>query len=201
MPKQKITKKMILDAAFTLLRTQGYESLNARNIASQTGCSVQPIYSCYSNMSELMEELFLYTQQYLTTYIEKNADKNYYFASIGRCHIGFAREEKYLFCFLFLSKYMHVNSLEDIYRQCARQDVAKDIMKTLSISDASAKQLYLHMMLYTHGIASMIAAGAADIPDEEIHRLVNSAFHAFLKQAKEPVGVKDLSGIKEEQIR
>ena len=98
MPKQKITKKMILDAAFTLLRTQGYESLNARNIASQTGCSVQPIYSCYSNMSELMEELFLYTQQYLTTYIEKNADKNYYFASIGRCHIGFAREEKYFFC-------------------------------------------------------------------------------------------------------
>ena len=85
---------MILDAAFTLLRTKGHEAVNARSIASQAGCSVQPIYSCYSNMPELMEELFVYTQQYLTEYVEKNADKNYYFASIGRCHIGFARGRK-----------------------------------------------------------------------------------------------------------
>ena len=106
MPKQKITKEMILDAAFTLLRTKGHEAVNARSIASQAGCSVQPIYSCYSNMPELMEELFVYTQRYLTEYVEKNADRNYYFASIGRCHIGFAREERYLFCFLFLSRYM-----------------------------------------------------------------------------------------------
>lgn len=185
MPKQKITKKMILDAAFTLLRTQGHEAVNARSIATQAGCSVQPIYSCYANMSELMQDLFLYTQQYLTAYIEKNADKSYYFASIGRCHIRLARDEKHLFCFLFLSKYMYVSSVEGIYRQCARQDVTKDSMKTLSVSEAAAKRLYLHMMLYTHGIASMIATGAADIPDEEIHELVNSAFYAFLDQIKE----------------
>ena len=79
MPKQKITKEMILDAAFTLLRTKGHEAVNARSIASQAGCSVQPIYSCYSNMPELMEELFVYTQQYLTEYVEKNADKNLLF--------------------------------------------------------------------------------------------------------------------------
>lgn len=185
MPKQKITKDMILDAAFTLLRNQGYESLNARSIARQAGCSVQPIYSCYSNMSELMQELFLYTQHFLTEYVEKNVDKNFYFASIGRCHIGFARDEKYLFCFLFLSKYMYVNSIEGIYRQCARQDVTKDIMKTLSISENAAKRLYLHMMLYTHGIASMIATGAADIPDEQIQGLANSAFRAFFNEIKE----------------
>ncbi len=184
MPKQKITKEMILDATFTLLRTKGHEAVNARSIASQAGCSVQPIYSCYSNMPELMEELFLYTQQYLTEYVEKNADKNYYFASIGRCHIGFAREERYLFCFLFLSRYMNINSLEDIYRQCARQDVTRDIMRTLSIRETAAKRLYLHMMLYTHGIASMIATKAAHIPNEEIRVLTDSAFHAFLNQIR-----------------
>ena len=56
MPKQKITQEMILDAAFTLLRTQGHEAVNARSIATQAGCSVQPIYSCYANMSELMQD-------------------------------------------------------------------------------------------------------------------------------------------------
>ena len=131
-----------------------------------------------------MEELFVYTQRYLTEYVEKNADRNYYFASIGRCHIGFAREERYLFCFLFLSRYMNINSLEDIYRQCARQDVTRDIMRTLSISETAAKRLYLHMMLYTHGIASMIATKAAHIPNEEIRVLTDSAFHAFLNQIR-----------------
>ena len=92
MPKQKITKEMILTAAFHILRAQGHEAVNARSIARQAGCSVQPIYSCYSNMTELMHEIFSCTQKYLTAYVEKNADKTYYFASIGRCHIGFARE-------------------------------------------------------------------------------------------------------------
>lgn len=186
MPKQKITKEMILDAAFTLLRIQGHEAVNARGIAAQAGCSVQPIYSCYSNMSELMQELFLYTQDFLTAYVEKYADKNYYFSSIGRCHVSFAREEKNLFCFLFLSKYMGGHGLEGIYRKCARQDVTKDIMKTLAISETEAKRLYLHMMLYTHGIASMIATGAADISDTEIRELANSAFNAFFYQIKNP---------------
>lgn len=185
MPKQKITKEMILDAAFTLLRTQGHESVNARSIAGQAGCSVQPIYSYYTNMTELMQELFQYTKQFLAAYVEKNADKNCYFASIGRCHIMFAREEKHLFCFLFLSKYVGINSLEDIYTQCARADVTEDIVKTRSLNEASAKRLYLHMMLYTHGIASMIATGAADIPFEEIHVLVDSAYYAFLNQIRE----------------
>lgn len=184
MPKQKITKDMILNAAFTLLRAQGHEALNARSIAAQAGCSVQPIYSCYSNMQELMQELFLYTQQYLTSYVEKNADKRCFFESIGRCHIGFARDEKNLFCFLFLSKYMQADSLEGIYRKCGRQDVTEDIIQTLAVSEDDARKLYLHMMLYTHGIASMIATGAADIPNGEINKLSDSAFHAFLKQIR-----------------
>ena len=58
-------------------------------------------------------------------------------------------------------------------------------METLSISEADAKRLYMHMMLYTHGIASMIATGAADIPNEEIQGLTDSAFHAFLNQIRE----------------
>ena len=77
-----------------------------------------------------------------------------------------------------------INSLEDIYRQCARQDVTRDIMRTLSISETAAKRLYLHMMLYTHGIASMIATKAAHIPNEEIRVLTDSAFHAFLNQIR-----------------
>lgn len=76
MPKQKITKQIILDSAFELMRFSGHEAVNARSVAKSAGCSVQPIYSYYENMTELMQELFAYTQQFLSKYIEKMHHRN-----------------------------------------------------------------------------------------------------------------------------
>lgn len=191
MPKQKITKQIILDSAFELLRFSGHEAVNARSVAKSTGCSVQPIYSYYENMSELMQELFAYTQQFLSQYIEKNASQECYFESIGKCHIGFAKDEKYLFRFLYLSEYMNAASFEDIIRQCTRDDVTESIMNTLNLSAEESKKIYLNMMLYTHGIASMIATGAADISNEDIHRLTDAAFRAFLDQSRKEAKINE----------
>ena len=43
MPKQRITKEMILEVAFKLARERGYEQVVVKNIAAEMGCSVQPI--------------------------------------------------------------------------------------------------------------------------------------------------------------
>lgn len=184
MPKQKITKQKILDSAFELLRYSGHEAVNARSVAKATGCSVQPIYSYYENMSELMLDLFDHTQQFLSLYIEKNASQECYFASIGKCHIGFAKDEKFLFRFLYLSEYMNAANFEDIIRQCTRDDVTESIMSSLDLNREESKKIYLNMMLYTHGIASMIATGAADIPYEDVQSLTDAAFRAFLDQSR-----------------
>ena len=45
MPKQRITKEMVIEAAFELARTGGMEQVIVKNIAQKLGCSVQPIYS------------------------------------------------------------------------------------------------------------------------------------------------------------
>lgn len=57
MPKQRITKEMIIDAAFQLLREGGMEQILVKNIAEKIGCSVQPIYSYCKNMEGLHREL------------------------------------------------------------------------------------------------------------------------------------------------
>ena len=46
MPKQKITKEMIIETAFEIVRKEGLENLLVKNIAAKLNCSVQPIYSC-----------------------------------------------------------------------------------------------------------------------------------------------------------
>ncbi|TQI66328.1 TetR/AcrR family transcriptional regulator [Clostridium sp. KNHs216] len=184
MPKQRITQEEILKTAFSLLRKEGLEKVNARTIANWIGCSVQPIYSYFSNMEELMNRLYDCAGQYLNEYVDANADKQHYFESIGKCHIFFAKEEKHLFRFLFLSPYTRVESLRDLYKKHGRADVTQIIQNSLGLSLSDAEELYTNMIIYTHGIACLIATDAANITYEEIHPKVYSAYLAFLSQLR-----------------
>lgn len=184
MPRQRITKQVILNAAFELTREQGFEQVNARNVAKKAGCSVQPIYSYFSNMQDLMDNLFVCAQEYLNQYIDAHADKQNYFASIGHCHISFAMEEKSLFRFLFLSPYVRANGIEGIYQKYEINDVTQFIQAKFGFNESAAKELYLSMMIYTHGIACMLATDAAHISFDEIHPKVDFAFRSFLSQIK-----------------
>ena len=42
-PKVKITKEMIIDAAFEIARSEGAENINARAVSKKLGCSTQPV--------------------------------------------------------------------------------------------------------------------------------------------------------------
>lgn len=52
-PKTKVSKEEILSAAVELVRQNGENALNARNIARNLGCSTQPIFSNFIGMDEL----------------------------------------------------------------------------------------------------------------------------------------------------
>ena len=67
-PKVKITREMILNAALGLTREQGFEAVNARNIAAELECSTRPIFTAYQNMEEMDEKTFqLYLKYHLAT--------------------------------------------------------------------------------------------------------------------------------------
>ena len=42
-PKAKITREMIVDAAFAIAREAGAETINARTVAERLKCSTQPV--------------------------------------------------------------------------------------------------------------------------------------------------------------
>lgn len=124
-------------------------------------------------------------EKYLDRYVDAHADRRKYFASIENCHISFARDEKFLFCFLFQSPYLKASSIEDFYRMYARTDVTQDISATLGLSTSDAEKLYTHMMLYTHGIACMIAADAVYFSREIVSAKIQFAYASFLQRIKE----------------
>ena len=42
-PKVKVTKDMVIDAAFEIAREAGAENINARTVAKKLNCSTQPV--------------------------------------------------------------------------------------------------------------------------------------------------------------
>ena len=51
--KAKVTKEMIVDAAFAIAREAGVENINARTVSKRLRCSTQPVMYHFATMEEL----------------------------------------------------------------------------------------------------------------------------------------------------
>ena len=54
--KIKISKDMILDTAFEIVKKDGIEKLSNRELANKLNCSIRPIYYQFKNVEELKKE-------------------------------------------------------------------------------------------------------------------------------------------------
>lgn len=185
MPKQKITREMVVDAAFELARTGGMEQVLVKNIAERLGCSVQPIYSYCENMEELRTAVAERAQLFIRAYAAAHIDKDDLFRSTGRTYLQIAKEEPHLHKIVTFKKRNGIASLDDLYQSETNPQMAQIIAGTLGISIEKAKQLHLNMLIYTLGISTIFSVAAPGISTEEIYVQQELAYQAFLKNALE----------------
>ena len=57
-PKAKITKEMIIDAAFEVTRDDGAENVNARTVSKKLGCSTQPIMYHFATIEDMKKAVY-----------------------------------------------------------------------------------------------------------------------------------------------
>lgn len=179
MPKQSINRDDVLAAALEMTRRQGYERVNARSVAAFMDCSVQPIYSYFANMDELKEALQAKSLEFYERFIYARAEKEHMLESMGRANIAFAKEEPNLFRLLFLTKLGH-KSFADIFERMGDKDAAAALAAELGVSEAKAREVYIMLIVFTHGISTMLATGGADISEAETSALLTKAFTAFV---------------------
>jgi len=76
-PKQKYTKEDIVEAAFNVVREQGWEALSQRSIAKKLNASIGPIYSYFKSMANLeeavIEKAYELLLQYMLTHAKMTA--------------------------------------------------------------------------------------------------------------------------------
>lgn len=185
MPKQKITKEMVVHAAFELARAEGMEQVMVKNIAKKLNCSVQPIYSYCNNMDGLRNDVAKQAKQFIQEYIAVHIDKKDLFRSTGKAYIQIAKNEPHIFKLFIFQERKNISSLEELYQSETNPQVAQKIAKELNISIEQAKKLHLNMLIYTIGIGTIFSVTTPGIAADEIYLQQEQAYEAFLKAALE----------------
>lgn len=181
MPKQIIDKDKILKVAFQMVKENGFDTVNARSVAKKIGCSVQPIYSYFSNMESLKQEINMQAMQFYNEFIYSRADYDNILESMANANVAFAKYETNLFKLLFFQKLNGLNSFNDIYEWIGDKAATASLAAKLGLSEKKIKEVYIMLIVFTHGVATMIATGGANISDDEIASFLKQGYNAFLK--------------------
>lgn len=177
MPKKPIfTKKQVYMKAFELFKTDGIEGISARNLAKSLNSSPAPIYSFYSSIDDLKNELLENAKQLFLEYISQTPT-DLIFLNIGMGICIFAREEKELFQAIFLREsYGKRNEVIRKFRDIIKDEMSKD-SRFDGLDEDFKTKLYLDAWTFAHGFATLIATNYyEEIKDEEIkERLLEAA--------------------------
>ena len=97
-PITKVSKEDIIDKTYQILSKEGIDAINARRIAKELNCSVQPIFSNFSNMEELINEVTnLAKQNCFDFLLSKGSNNDKPYKQVGLNYMKFAKDKPYLF--------------------------------------------------------------------------------------------------------
>lgn len=160
-PKPKITKEMIIHAAFEIARAEGYETINARTVAQKLSCSTQPVLYYFSKIEEIKQAAYEKSDAYHSWYLIHDMEKhNRPLTEIGLRYVRFAHEEQRLFRFLFQSGKFSGTSLPDLINSEELTPVLAMIQQNAQTNAAQTRNIFLSVFLFLHGCASMLANNA-----------------------------------------
>ncbi|MFD1270684.1 TetR/AcrR family transcriptional regulator [Paenibacillus motobuensis] len=185
-PKLKVTRDAVLEAALGLVREEGIDAVNARNVAKRLGTSTQPIFSHFASMKELREAIYAYAEHlYNTAMLTAMQSGGNGFLAMGLAYIRFARTEKKLFQLLFMSGQLQQEKVADIAGSTEGDDQVIAMVGSMTgLSADQARKLYAGIWFTTHGIASLVATNGSMMDDEEAQAVLGSVFKGLLVTLK-----------------
>ena len=185
--KIRISKDMILDAAFEIVRQDGMEKLSNRELAKKLKCSIRPIYYQFENVEEMQKELYIKIEQYFYEFLLDNMVEGIpQYKQIGINYIRFAKREKQLFQTLFMNS---TGLTPDAFVSKDGEDY-KEIEKLIKIStnlkEEEIKDFHTKMWIFSHGIATLVASGTVKLTESQVQELLSYEFQALMLLEEEP---------------
>ena len=184
--KAKVTKEMLIDAAFAIAREAGAENINARTVSERLHCSTQPVMYHFSTIEQLKRAVYEKADRYHSEYLmqTKNPQKGV-MLGIGMNYIRFAIEEPHLFRFLFQSDSFRGATLPELIDAEELSPVLSAMQKALNMNMAQTKKVFLTVFLFAHGYASIIANNSMQYDEERIQSHLEQAYRGAICAAQE----------------
>ena len=183
-PKCKFTKEEIIQTAFEMVRTDGLSELTARALGGRLGSSPKPIFSIFTSMEEVQEEVTQAAKRLYAEYLERGLKETPAFRGVGTQYILFAIREPKLFQILFMKEQGEILDvrhvlpvIDDNYEK-----ILSSLMEGYQLEEAVAERIYRHLWIYSHGIAALCATKMCQFTKEEIEQMMAEIFRGLLIQ-------------------
>ena len=174
--KTQISKEVILQKGLELLIRDGYSTVNIKTLSKEIGCSTQPLVWHFGNMDGLREalaqEALYYANQKLTPQSENFIEA---FLQIGYAYVNMAFDEPNLFQFIYVgeSKQYCRGGFSSILTDKGNAALIEGLSQYLHADKNEVGKFVQRMIVYTHGIASLIAVGVLQGTKEEVYKMIS----------------------------
>lgn len=169
MPKTTIiTKEIIIETAFEMVRKEGFAILSARNIAKKIGCSTQPIYWNYKNMDDLKNEILQKACQLFQNTILHYKKTGNPLLDLGLGYVRMAHIEPALFKAFYIDNIMKVEIMDIFVENQEIVEIMKVSEEYQKMSEDGIKNIVAKFWMLAHGIASLVATGMFVYDEEKV---------------------------------
>lgn len=186
-PKAKFTKEEIIEAAFNIVKTDGFEALTSRALGTCLGSSARPVFTVFKNMDEVQQAVIESARTLYKEYVDRGLKQEHPFKGVGTQYILFSVNEPKLFQLLFMTEQPQVPDLSGVLPliEGSYGEILLSIQNDYKINELLAKKLYHHLWIYTHGIATLCATKMCRFTDDEISSMITEVCTGILKNIKE----------------
>ncbi len=184
-PKAKITKEMIINAAFNIVQEEGAEKVTARSISERLNCSTQPVLYYFSTVEDIKRDVYKKADEYHSDYImNTQTDYGNPMLTIGMNYIKFAIEERNLFRFLFQSNEFSGADMLDLLETEELLPLLTVLQKELDMSMENTTEVFSTLFIFVHGYASLFANNTMIYDELKVMKALEKIFYGAVFAVK-----------------
>lgn len=185
-PKAKFSKQNIISAALKIVERDGFEALTARALGGELGSSPRPIFTVFNSMEEVQAEVISAAKNIYGKYEDEGLDEENAFKGSGTGYISFAAEHPKLFQLLFMRERDSLLNLENVLAEIDDyyEKILDSICEGYGFTRETAKEIYIHLWIYSHGIASLLATKVCNFTNAEISAMLGEVGAGIIRKFK-----------------
>ena len=174
-PKPKVTREEIVQAAFELTRAEGPEAVTARRVGGLLGTTTSPVFTFFSGMEELKEEVFLKAKKECEEYLIECMEYRPAFKEFGIRITAYAQNEPQLYRLLFAGNRPEGSRHLGAVPGDVTETILNEIMGSFGLDRKDTESLYENMLMLSNGIAAYLHNGGEEIPMDQMGKMLSES--------------------------